>query len=62
MDKELKKQRIRSLIEEGGYADIADVELQQSVRWWKWLAAAASLALIGHIVIDLMGKLTGTSI
>jgi hypothetical protein len=48
MDKELKKQRIRSLIEQGGYA-----ELEPDAKpWWKWLALAAMTALVAHLLID----------
>ena len=54
MDKELTKQRIRSLIEDGGYADL--MEVKQDIQWWKWLAVLATITLIAHLTIDILRR------
>lgn len=50
MADELKKQRIRSIIENGGYAD-----REIDTSWiWKWVAAAAVVGMISHLMVELL--------
>lgn len=55
MDKELQKQRIRSIVEQSGYFDV-DTEPIIRERWWKWLAGLAVITLFSHFAIDLLSR------
>lgn len=51
MNEELRKQRIKSLIEHGGYADKPG---PASTSIWKWLTGMAVVAFLSHLFVDLM--------
>lgn len=48
----LKKQRIKSLIEQGGYADKPEPSNDSCI--WKWLTGVAVTSLLGYLTIDLL--------